>query len=92
METYFYPDIKVFLSNVSSILKENDFIVIDDAMPSEVLSAARNTLMLSTVWFDTGNGVAYFAHAYEGLVFPLFQELGLVCVSFEYNTPMYNCP
>lgn len=63
------------LRSISSELTKNDFIVVDVILQPTALKKMNEFLMLSTVWFDSTNGVAVVSHHDDGLVDDSFAHL-----------------
>ena len=73
-----YSDVLLYFKNISTVLEHNDFVVIDDVIPPSVLTVTVAMLQQSTIWFDISNGMSYFAHDNESLIFQAFHQLSKV--------------
>lgn len=53
-------------------------------METRPLRIMSGMLLGSTVWFDAGNGVAFFSHSNDGFIFDIANQLGNVKSKYEF--------
>ena len=71
------------LSDVASVLRTNDFVVLDIVLEQRASMVMSSILLSSTIWFDVTNGQAFASHSDDGLVYSVFYDLSQVFSSSD---------